>query len=346
MGYPRGIAHFLVGREKWSSGIMVAGKTEFEGFLSGLDEGAWAEALAGLLPGIHPADRQATRIWFAFWPLKLGQALDGSPDTARVFKRFQLDGNPRLEEQIDASVAFLFGSTYWPEVKQAVVAYAEEVSEPQETSLDAHILELAGRLAAKLQVEQSLLAGIVVVGVMVLRQVGLAALAGCAGKPSVNGRPKSAAEVLKLRRGRGWKSLLWKSRKHRVTFDESVSESCYEALDGQDLSMASGSDPRDFQESDPRRIAGPVPVQCRSGACGYCWIGVLAGEENLSEMTAFEKRRLEYFGYAPPAEIARKHPAVRLACQSKCYGDVSIVVPPWNGVLEGRSTPASSDGGD
>lgn len=325
---------------------MAAGKTIFESYLHRLGEDDWAESLARILPRIHPADRRAARIWFAFWPLKLRLALDRSPDPAHVFKEFQLDGNPRLEEQIEASVAFLFGSKYWPEVKQAVAAYAEEALEPQETSLDSHILELAGRLAARLQVDQSLLAGIVSVGVMVLRQVGRSSLATCAGEPSSNGRPKSAAEVTKLRRGRGWKSLIWKSRKHRVTFDESVSESCYEALDGQDLSMASGSDPRDFRESDPRRVGGPVPVQCRSGACGYCWIGVLAGEENLSEMTAFEKRRLEYFGYAPAAEIARKHPAVRLACQSKCYGDVSIVVPPWNGVLEGRTPEASSDGGD
>lgn len=325
---------------------MAAGMTVFESYLNRLDEGDWAESLVRILPRIHPVDNQAIRIWFAFWPLKLRLALDGSPDPARVFKEFQLDGNPRLEEQIDASVGFLFGSAFWTEVKQAVVAHAEECSEPQETSLDAHVLELAGRLAARLQVEQSLLTGIVAVGVMVLRQVGLSSLEACAREPSPNGGPRTAAEVLKLRRGRGWKSLIWKSKKYRVAFDESVPESCYEALDGQDLSMASGSDPRDFRESDPRRVAGPVPVQCRSGACGYCWIGVLAGAENLSEMTSFEKRRLEYFGYAPPAEIARKHPAVRLACQSKCYGDVSIVVPPWNGVLEGRAPAVSTDGGD
>lgn len=325
---------------------MAVGKTEFEGFLSGLDESAWAEALAGILPGIHPADRRAARIWFAFWPLKLRQALDGSPDPGQVFKQFQLDGKPRLEEQLDASVAFLFGSNYWLEVKQAVVAYAEEASEPQEAGLDAHILELAGRLADRLQVEQSLLTGIVAVGVMVLRQAGLSSLASCASEPAPNGRPKTAAEVLKLRKGRGWKSRIWKSRKYRVTFDESAPDSFYEALEGQDLSMASGSDARDFRELDPRRVAGPVPVQCRSGACGYCWIGVLSGAENLSEMTEFEKRRLEYFGYTPTAEIAQKHPAVRLACQSKCYGDVSIVVPPWNGVLQEPAPEVSPDAGD
>lgn len=327
---------------------MAAGKTVFEGFLSRLDEGAWAESLARILPHIHPADCRATRIWFAFWPLKLRLALDGSPDPTQVFKDFQLDGKPRLEDQIDASVAFLLGSTYWPQVKQAVVAYAEETSEPQEAGLDAHILELSGRLAARLQVEPALLTGIVAVGTMVLRQVGLSWLARCAADPVPNGRPKSAAEVLKLRKrgGRGWKSLLWKSKRYRVTFDESTPDSFYEALEGQDLSMASGSDPRDFQELDQRRVAGPVPVQCRSAACGYCWIGVLSGQENLSEMTAFEKRRLHYFGYASPGETAHKHPAVRLACQSRCYGDVSIVVPPWNGVLQEPAPEVSPDAGD
>lgn len=346
MGYPQRIAHFLVGREGRNSENMAADKTVFESYLHRLDEGDWAESLDRILPRVHPADSRATRIWFAFWPMKLRLALEHTPDPAQVLKELQLDGKPRLEEQIDASVAFLFGSNYWPEVKQALVAYAEESSDPQEAGLDAHILKLAGRLAERLQVEQSLLTGIVAVGVMVLRQVGLSSLAACAREPSPNGRPKSAAEVLKLRKGRGWRSLIWKSKKYRVTFDESIPESCYEALDGQDLSMASGNDPRDFRESDPRRVAGPVPVQCRSGACGYCWIGVLAGEQNLSEMTAFERRRLEYFGYAPPAEFALKHPAVRLACQSKCYGDVSIVVPPWNGVLEGRGPAVSSDRGD
>ena len=327
---------------------MGVGKTVFENYLAGFDQGAWTESLEHILLRVHPADNQATRIWFAFWPLKLRLALDGSPDPARVFKEFQLDGNPRLEEQIDASVAFLFGSNYWPQVKQALVAYAEEASEPQNAGLDAHILELSGRLAAGLQVEQDLLTGITAVGMMVLRQVGLSRLAGCAGEPVPNGRPKTAAEVLKLRkgRGRGWKSLIWNSRKYRATFDESTPGSCFEALEGQDLSMASGSDPREFQEMDQRRVAGPVPAQCRSGACGYCWIGVLSGQENLSEMTAFERGRLQYFGYALPGGADHKHPVVRLACQSKCYGDVSIVVPPWNGVLQEGAPEASSDAGD
>ena len=195
---------------------MAAGKTVFESYLSQLEESVWAESLTRILPRIHPVDSEATRIWFAFWPLKLRLALDRSPDPAQVFKDFQLDGKPRLEEQIDASVAFLFGSSYWPEVKQAVMAYAEEVSEPQKDSLDYHILELSGRLAGRLQVEQALLTGIAAVGMMVLRQGGLSSLARRAADPASNGRPKSVAHVLKLRRRRGgWKSLIWKSNKYR-----------------------------------------------------------------------------------------------------------------------------------
>ncbi len=338
----------MVGREKWGIKFMATDKTGFESYLSQLDERVWAESLARILPRIHPVDREATQIWFAFWPLKLSLALGRSKDPRQVAKDLQLDGKPRLEQQVDTSVVFLFGSKYWPEVKQAVVAYAEDASEPETVGLDVHILGLSRRLAAKLNVEQALLAGITAVGVMVLRQVGVSSLTKCAGEPALDGSQKSAAELLKSRRaGAGfWKSLFGKAKRHRVTFDEKNSASFYEALEGQDLSMASGNDQRDFRELDHRRIAGPVPVQCRSAACGYCWIGILSGREHLSEVTDFEKSRLEYFGYAPSKEKSEKHPLVRLACQSKCYGDVSILVPPWNGVLQARALAALEGAGD
>ena len=327
---------------------MARDKTVFESYLSRLDEGVWTESLAQVLAHIHPVDREATQIWFAFWPLKLSLALSRSKDSLQVVKALQLDGKPRLEERIDTSVAFLFGSKYWQEVKQAVLDYAEDTSEPETVSLDVHILELSGRLAAKLNVERTLLVGITTVGMMVLRQVGLSSLSGSADEPTLNGSRMSADELLKTRNVKAgfWRSLLGKSKRYRVTFDEKIPSSHYEALEGQDLSMASGNDQRDFSESDHRRIAGPVPVQCRSGACGYCWIGVLSGRENLSEMTEFEKSRLEYFGYAPSMEKSQKHPVIRLACQSKCYGDVSIVVPPWNGVLQARALTSLDGAGD
>jgi len=62
---------------------------------------------------------------------------------------------------------------------------------------------------------------------------------------------------------------------------------------------------------------------------------VLAGREELSEISPFERERLEEFGYASYAED-ETHPPVRLACQCRVEGSVTLVLPPWNGVLRGR----------
>ena len=84
---------------------------------------------------------------------------------------------------------------------------------------------------------------------------------------------------------------------------------------------------------DPRCIPneGPIPVECRAASCGTCWIGVLAGAEKLSPVVANDEgRRMEVFGY--PGTEGEK-PLIRLACQAKAFGAVSIVIPPWNGVI-------------
>jgi hypothetical protein len=43
-----------------------------------------------------------------------------------------------------------------------------------------------------------------------------------------------------------------------------------------------------------------------------------------------ERRRMKVFGYLDSAE---ERPLIRLACQAKAHGAVSIVIPPWNGVF-------------
>ncbi|HEY7819542.1 MAG TPA: hypothetical protein VIG29_15065, partial [Vicinamibacteria bacterium] len=85
-----------------------------------------------------------------------------------------------------------------------------------------------------------------------------------------------------------------------------------------------------------RRPAGPVPVECRVGSCGYCWIGLLAGREKLSPITPFERERLRYFGYDTVNAPDDPTPLVRLACQSQCHGDVTVAIAPWNGELSRR----------
>ena len=76
-----------------------------------------------LLSSIHPVDQIATKIWFSFWPLRLARELQGSTDLAQTAKRLQLDGNFRLEEQVDASVEYFLGSRFWGGVKNAILQH-------------------------------------------------------------------------------------------------------------------------------------------------------------------------------------------------------------------------------
>ena len=80
---------------------------------------------------------------------------------------------------------------------------------------------------------------------------------------------------------------------------------------------------------------GPIPVECRAASCGTCWVGVLGGMEKLSPVEKHEAVRMKVFGYTEIREGTQ--PVLRLACQAKAMGAVSIVIPPWNGMF-GRAT--------
>lgn len=303
-----------------------------------LGQAEWDSMVRRLLRDIHPVDQNATLIWFSFWPLKLARAL-GDPDEARTRRDLQLDGRYRLEEQLDSSVSFFYASRYWPEVKRAVVSHVEGAQEPG-PGPEARIRAVASRVAASLQVAERRLLGITAVGFMAMQQIGFSRFAelSTAGPAAVDDG-KSPGQVMDARAGRrrGRLVRLFSPRRHAVTWDESDARRCrFEAVDGENLAMAAARDPRDYRCLDPRRVEGPIPVQCRSGACGYCWTGVLEGRESLSAMTDFEKQRLEHFGYASPRVREEAHGHLRLACQCLCSGDVTVVIPPWNGVLLGR----------
>jgi ferredoxin len=118
-----------------------------------------------------------------------------------------------------------------------------------------------------------------------------------------------------------------------VTFDESDPGARFALIDGQEIATAAQSDKRDYHSRDARCTPkeGPIPVECRAASCGTCWIGVLGGAEKLSPVNERdERRRMNVFGYLDSAE---ERPLLRLACQAKAHGAVSIVIPPWNGVL-------------
>src|SRR5262245_66425596 len=91
----------------------------------------WGQAVRSLSAGIHEIDRDATRIWFAFFPLDLYLALEaanseGGADAEReLAQTLGLMGKWRLADQIDRSHRFLFAHRYWPQVKSAVSTLTE-----------------------------------------------------------------------------------------------------------------------------------------------------------------------------------------------------------------------------
>ncbi len=321
----------------------VQKQSAFESFLAQQDEKSWSEALDILLPLVHPVDQDGTRIWFAFWPLQLHQIVQESDDLERTAQKLELRGGYRLEKQLDVSLDFLYGTRYWSEVQEAVCTLAES-SASGDGSLSDQIQAIANKIASKLQVPESHLIGITAVALMVLRQIGRDAFSA---KSLKTPERKTSPERVLRARSRERKGLLGFLRtvdaRHTVTFNEQDKSARFQAIHGQDISMAAGKDERDYQSIDPRRIGGPIPFQCRVANCGTCWIGVLGGKEKLSEISNFEKERLKYFGYDFGNSEQETHPPIRLACQAKCLGDVSIAIAPWNGILNVRRFDQSGD---
>lgn len=317
---------------------IVEEKTIFHHFLEGHDSGAWRQTLDQLLPSIHPVDQEATRIWFAFWPLQLREILDGSKDLAATALKYELKGRYRLEENLESSVRIFYGTRHWPALQKALAAHANASRTPERAPLEQHIREVASRVASREQAAGSLLIGITAAAFMALRQLGPSRFAAAAAAPCL--APGKSPEQVLRDRLKGPQSFLnlfrTVDRTYSVIFDECQKGRRFEAVHGQDVSMASESDRRDYQSTDARCAAGPVPFDCRIGSCGTCWVGILGGKERLSEITSYEKRRLRYFGYDFTHSSDETHPPIRLACQTRCCGNISIVIPPWNGVLNIR----------
>jgi ferredoxin len=293
-----------------------------------------------LMPLIHPVDQAATQIWFSFWPLKLARSLQSSADPASVIKKFQLDGNYRLDEQIDSSVDYFYSSIYWGIVKRTILKVVESEETFEVANLQSVIQSISSQVAIACNVDESVVLGIVAAGIMMLQQIGLNAFQASINKEKPRKPTETADEAVRTRGksgGSGLRRFLGiPNRKFTITFEPKQPDAKFVAMNGQDLSMASSTDRRDFRGQDHRRAFGPIPAECRSGACGYCWIGIRDGEENLSEMTEFERKRLKHFGYVSDEAWIPSHPRIRLACQAKCGGNMTIVIPPWNGVLCGR----------
>jgi ferredoxin len=309
----------------------------FEDFLKQHDEESWSATLTALLRSIHEVDRNATQIWFSFYPLSLFQALEQSDDPETLTQRLLMQGQFYLKDQIDSSHTFLYGHRYWPEVKSAVQKHARAFSAGDTGPLADQILAVAQQVAGQAKVDQSLVIGITAVAFMTIRQAGLAAFEAAPGQMLIDKKHarKSPGEVLRERAvddSQGFLSFLRTvDKKWTVTYDENDDHAKYRLHHIQDLAWgAAGDRSRNWRELDPRRIEGPIPVECRSASCGTCWVGVLGGAEKLSDVAAREGKKIKEFGYIDTAEAK---PLIRLACQAQAQGAVSIVIPPWNGVF-------------
>src|SRR5205085_3279216 len=113
----------------------------------------WSAALTTLLRSVHEVDRNATQVWFAFYPLALFQALQRAADPEKLARQLLIQGNYRLADQIDSSHTFLYGHRYWPEVKRETEKHAREFA--NQASLADQVLAVAQAAAKQAKVDRS-----------------------------------------------------------------------------------------------------------------------------------------------------------------------------------------------
>jgi len=287
-------------------------ETPFENFLKQHDEEAWSATLATLRRSIHEVDRNATQIWFAFYPLSLFRALQQSDDRDKLVQQLLLQGDYELKDQVDSSHKFLYGHRFWPQVKSAVEQHADSFNQTIRESLADQILAVAHNAATQAGKDESLAVGITAVAFMTVQQAGLAAFKAAPGGVHLDRRhqKKSPEQILRERAKVDSQGLLGflktVNRQFTVTHDENDDKAKYKLNDGQDLAWGAANDrSRDWVALDPRRMEGPIPVECRSASCGTCWVGVLAGADRMSDVAVREGKKIKEFGYIAPPNQSR-----------------------------------------
>lgn len=317
----------------------------FMGFLERHDQETWWSVVHNLAPSMHEVDRDATKIWFHFWPLWLHGMVVEADANPRLLEELEFKGNARLSEQIDSSHHFIYGHRYWPQVKVAISAHAASQTAPESLDLTDQIRAVAAQVAGEVKVDQALLLGIASIGFMTLQQVGSESFDAAPGKLHISDWAvrRSPQSILAARAKNDTGGLLgWLKglkRDYTITFNEGFKAAKFQLIEGVHLTQASMTDQADHPYVDGRCVPGdgPLPTECRSAACGTCWVGVIGGNEHLSAVNPLERRRLTRFGYTDTDEA---RPLIRLACKARATGNVTVVVPPWNAIagnyLEGR----------
>lgn len=297
----------------------------------------WNQTLDVLAAEIHEVDRNATRIWFHFFPLDLFLALEEAEDAAELARDLLLEGNYQLSTQVDTSAHFLYAHRFWATVKQTLAAYAKEHSANDNSfALTDVAREIARRAAETLKQDSSLLLGISLVALMTLRQTNLNLISTPVDERAIkalhtNQNPNQILRGRAKDEGQGLFGFLRNADKRwTITYDEAKADYRFKCVNEEELASGAARDQhQDWRAMDARCIEGPIPVQCRAAACGACWVGVLGGAEKLTPVNQrLEGKNIREFGYINTDDA---QPVIRLACMAQALGAASIVIPPWNG---------------
>lgn len=299
------------------------------------NESEWLAAVEAIAGEVHEVDRVAVQIWFRFNPLDLVRYLESADDLQKALQGIALQGDFGIVDKVDTSHRFMYGHRYWPVVKSIVQQRAE--SGEAVTDLAAEIKAIANTAAAEAKTKESLTLGIAAVGLMTLVQAGyedFKKAPGIAASPSglMSKSPDSIVAERAKDDSQGIFGFLKSiDKKFSVDFTSFASEGSFPVINEEELVTASQKDrSHDWQSLDERCWEGPIPIECTSASCGTCWIGVTGGAEKLNEPSERERKQMKVFGYNQPEDAK---PFMRLACQAKATGNVSIVIPPWNAVF-------------
>ncbi|MGB7202510.1 MAG: hypothetical protein WBD16_09605 [Pyrinomonadaceae bacterium] len=304
--------------------------------LNKFSEADWLAAIDELLPCIHEVDRNAVQIWFRFFPLSLKGFIDKAENREETLRGLAMQGDYELKDRIDTSHKFLYGHRYWKAVKCAIKTETEDKLEEPEKLVDL-IKNIGMHVAEKVQADRSLTNAIAAVGLMTLSQVG-------AGKFFENmertveptGLMAKSPDKIVAERAKDDSQGLFGflktiDKKYSVNYSALTHGGKFPIIADEEIVTASQKDhSEDWQSADSRCWEGPVPIECTSASCGTCWIGVLGGQEKLTPVARRERRQMKVFGYNQPDD---EQPFLRLACQARATGNVTIVIPPWNGVF-------------
>ena len=303
--------------------------------LGTFSEEQWLAAVEELLPCVHEVDRNALQIWFRFYPLSLKQFIDAGESREELLHGIVMQGEFELASQIAASHHFLYGHRYWAKVKCVIEKLADEYK-GQPDSLVELVKEVSIAVAEKKKVDRSLTNAIAAVGLMTLNQVGVDAFKAASGdvEKASKAMSKSPDAIVAERAkddSQGLFGFLRTIDKQFSVAYSGIHSGKFNLMCDEEIASASQRDTsRDWKAGDSRCWEGPVPIECTAASCGTCWVGVLGGKEKLTEVGRRERRQMKVFGYNQPED---ERPFIRLACQARASGNVTIVIPPWNAVF-------------